>query len=67
MDKSTEYVAITLKEKEEFQPYPERMVLFKGNVYINSPVTVYKVENKNKINGLDLNPIVRAILQILSI
>ena len=59
-------VAINLTEKREFQPYPERMVLFKGDVYINRPVTVYKVENKN-INGLDLNPILRAVLQIVAI
>jgi hypothetical protein len=60
-------VAINLKEKKEFQPYPERMVLFEGNVFINRPVTVYKVENKNNINGLDLNPILRAVLQIVAI
>ena len=59
-------VAINLKEKKEFQPYPESMVLFEGDVYINSPVNVYKVENKN-INGLDLNPILRAVLQIVAI
>ena len=59
-------VAINLTEKREFKPYPERMVLFEGDVYINSPVNVYKVENKN-INGLDLNPILRAVLQIVAI
>ena len=58
-------VAINLTEKREFRPYQERMVLREGDVYINCPVTVYKVENK--INGLDLNPIVRAFLQIVAI
>ena len=53
-------VAINLKEKKEFQPYPERMVLFEGNVFINRPVTVYNVTTNN---GLDLNPILRAVLQ----
>jgi hypothetical protein len=59
-------VAINLEEKKEFQPYQERMVLHEGSVYINCPVTVYKVENKIT-NGLDLNPIVRAFLQIVAI
>ena len=61
-------VAINLEEKREFTPYPERMVVsFKGDVYINNPITVYEVENKNNINGLDLNPILMAVLQIVAI
>ena len=66
MNEKNKLVAINLTEKVEVKPCQERMVLHEGDVYINCPVTVYKVEN-TITNGLDLNPIVRAFLQIVAI